>query len=50
LEAQYQDALALLNRLEAQRDNKDTIIFSKEITNKSLIKTQKNIFYTKKNL
>jgi epimerase transport system membrane fusion protein len=48
LEAQYQDALALLNRLEAQRDNKDTIIFSKEITNKSLIKTQKNIFYTTK--
>jgi len=48
LESQYQDALALLNRLEAQRDNRKTIKFSKEIKNKSLIETQKNIFYTTK--
>jgi len=46
LESQYQDALALLNRLEAQRDNRKDILFSKEIKNKSLIETQKNIFYT----
>jgi epimerase transport system membrane fusion protein len=48
LESQYQDALALLNRLEAQRDNKNKIVFSKEIKNKSLIETQRNIFYTTK--
>jgi len=48
LQSQYEDALALLNRLEAQRDDRDKITFSEEIKNKSLIEAQKNIFYTTK--
>lgn len=48
LESQYQDALALLNRLEAQRDNRDSIEFSKDIKDKTLIDTQNSIFYTTK--
>jgi len=43
LESQYQDALALLNRLEAQRDNRDSIEFSKDIKDKTLIDTQNSI-------
>jgi epimerase transport system membrane fusion protein len=48
LNSQYQDMLALFNRLKAQRDNKKSINFSKEITNKSIIKNQKSIFETTK--
>ena len=48
LKSQYQDMLALYARLKAQRDNKQSITFPKEITSKNIIENQKNIFYTNK--
>jgi len=48
LKSQYQDMLALYARLKAQRDNKHSITFPKEITSKNIIENQKNIFYTNK--
>jgi epimerase transport system membrane fusion protein len=50
LESQYQDMLALYARLEAQRDERNSIHFSDEITNNNLIINQKNIFETSKRL
>ena len=46
LSAQYQDAISLFARLEAQRDNKEFITFPKELTDKNAIKDQQNIFVT----
>jgi epimerase transport system membrane fusion protein len=46
LNAQYQDAIALFARLQAQRDEKDTISFPKELTDINAIKDQENIFET----
>jgi epimerase transport system membrane fusion protein len=46
LKSQYQDMLALFDRLKAQRDGKKYIRFSSKITNKSIIKNQKSIFDT----
>ena len=46
LNAQYQDAIALLARLKAQIDKKDFITFPKEVTNKTSITDQTNIFNT----
>ncbi len=48
LESQYQDMLAIYARLQAQRDERDSIHFSNEITNNKLIINQKNIFETTK--
>jgi len=48
LNSQYQDMIALYARLKAQRDNKSSIHFPKEATNKNIIKNQKNIFYANK--
>jgi epimerase transport system membrane fusion protein len=48
LNSQYQDMIALSARLKAQRDNKSSIAFPKEATNKNIIKNQKNIFYANK--
>lgn len=48
---QYQDALALYARLQAQRDNKATVDYPQELTNEDIKKEQNNIFYeTKKGL
>jgi epimerase transport system membrane fusion protein len=46
LNTQYQDAIALFARLKAQRDNLDTIVFPKELTDLTAKKDQENIFYT----
>lgn len=46
LNAQYQDAIALYARLEAQRDAKDIISFSSELTDENARKDQENIFVT----
>jgi len=46
LNAQYQDAIALLARLKAQIDKKDFITFPKEVINKTSITDQTNIFNT----
>ncbi len=46
LNAQYQDVIALLARLKAQRDNKDFISFPDDLINQVAIKDQKNIFNT----
>jgi len=48
LNAQYQDVLALYARLKAQRDSKESIEFSKELSDKNAIKNQENIFETTK--
>jgi len=48
LESQYKDMVATYDRLKAQRDNKSSIKFSKDIKRKSIIDNQKNIFYTNK--
>ena len=47
-EAQYQDTLALHARLIAQRDKLEHIEFPQDLTNKSIIKEQNNIFYETK--
>ncbi|SMP87006.1 membrane fusion protein, epimerase transport system [Epsilonproteobacteria bacterium SCGC AD-308-E02] len=44
LNAQYQDAIALLARLKAQRDKLHSIEFPKELTDTDAIKNQTNIF------
>ena len=46
MNAQYQDAIALFARLEAQRDKKNSISFPQELTDINAIKDQKNIFDT----
>lgn len=46
--AQYQDTLALHARLVAQRDELERIEFPSELTNLSILKEQKNIFYQTK--
>lgn len=46
LQSDYQDAIALLSRLEAQKDAKSSIVFSKDLTDENAIKDQKNIFTT----
>lgn len=49
--AQYDDALALYARLEAQRDDKQSVVYPQELQNQSIIKEQNNIFYeTKKSI
>ncbi|MEO1953362.1 MAG: HlyD family type I secretion periplasmic adaptor subunit, partial [Campylobacterales bacterium] len=48
LKAQYQDAIALFARLQAQRDGSDKITFPKELTDENAIKDQTNIFITTK--
>jgi len=48
LDAQYQDVLALFARLKAQRDFKESIEFSKDLSDKNAIKNQQNIFETTK--
>jgi len=48
LKSQYEDMVATYDRLKAQKDNKKSIYFSKEITNENIIENQKNIFYTNK--
>ena len=48
LNSQYQDAIALLARLQAQRDNKLRITFSEESTDENSMYDQKNIFITTK--
>ncbi|MEA3554318.1 MAG: HlyD family type I secretion periplasmic adaptor subunit [Campylobacterota bacterium] len=44
--AQYQDSLALFNRLQSHRNNLEFITFSKELTDENIIKTQMSIFET----
>jgi epimerase transport system membrane fusion protein len=46
LEAQYQDAIALFARLQAQRDGKDSIVFPDELVDETARRDQENIFYT----
>lgn len=46
LEIQYQDAIALLNRLDAHKNKLDSIVFSNDLINKNIIKNQKHIFET----
>jgi len=48
LESQYEDIYALYDRLKAQRDNKKSISFSKNIKSKNIIDNQKDIFYANK--
>jgi len=48
LSAQYQDALARLARLKAQRDAKHNIHFPSALTDKNAMNDQKNIFMTTK--
>ena len=48
LQAQYQDAIALFARLEAQRDSKVIIKFPEELVDENSIKDQENIFITSK--
>jgi len=48
LNAQYQEAIAVLARLKAQRDDKDKISFPSELNDKNAIKDQKNIFESSK--
>ncbi len=48
LNSQYQDAIALFARLKAQRDDKISIIFPKDLSDKNAIKDQENIFFTAK--
>jgi len=48
LNAQYQEAIAVLARLKAQRDDKDKITFPSELNDKNAIKDQKNIFESSK--
>lgn len=48
---QYDDASALYARLEAQRDDKESVTYPQELQNESIIKEQNNIFYeTKKSI
>lgn len=48
---QYQDALALYARLQAQRDKAKNVEYPQELTNEDIKKEQNNIFYeTKKGL
>ena len=49
LEAQHQDLMALHARLVAQRDEKQKVAFPSELTDKSIIQEQENIFYQAKN-
>lgn len=46
MEAQYQEATALLARLVAQRDNAKSVSFLPETTDRNAIKTQQHIFTT----
>jgi epimerase transport system membrane fusion protein len=46
LDAQFQDAIALYDRLVAHRDKLENIKFSSELTNKDIKNSQKNIFVT----
>ncbi len=46
LNSQYNDALALYNRLDAQKNDLDKIVFSNEITNQNVKRNQQNIFET----
>ncbi len=46
LEVQYQDAIALHDRLKTHRDDLSNIEFSDELKNKNIIKNQINIFET----
>ena len=46
LEAQYQDAIALYDRLKAHKEKLETVLFSTELTNKNIINNQRNIFKT----
>ena len=46
MNAQYQDAIALFARLEAQRDKKKSISFPSELTDQNAIDDQTNIFET----
>ena len=48
LRAQYQDAIAIFARLKAQRDEKESIEFPKELVDQNAIKDQKNIFESTK--
>jgi len=48
LKSQYEDMVATYNRLKAQRDNKNSINFSKDINKESIKDNQKNIFYANK--
>jgi epimerase transport system membrane fusion protein len=48
LKSQYQDMTATYDRLKAQRDNRDSIKFSKVVTDQNIIDNQKSIFYTNK--
>lgn len=51
LNSQYQDVLGIYARLEAQKDDLNSISFSDELTNQNVIKDQTNIFnMTKKSL
>ena len=46
LNSQYQEAIALFTRLKAQRDDKTSILFPPELTDKNAIDDQTNIFVT----
>ena len=46
LNTQYQDAIALLARLKAQRDGKESIDFPVDLVDENAIKDQQNIFLT----
>jgi len=48
LEVQYQNMIALYARLKAQRDDKKSITFSTDSTNKTIMQDEKNIFITTK--
>jgi epimerase transport system membrane fusion protein len=50
LKSQYQDMTATYDRLKAQRDNRDSIKFSKVVTDQNIIDNQKSIFYTNKKI
>lgn len=48
LKPQYQESLAMFDRLKAQRDDKETIEFDKELTDKNAMRDQRNIFESTK--
>jgi len=48
LEVQYQNMIALYARLKAQRDDKKSITFSTDSTDKTIMQDEKNIFITTK--
>ena len=46
--SQYQEALTLFARLQAEKEHKQSVVFAQEIQNSHAMQDQKNIFYSTK--